>query len=137
MKLFTLITSLLLSTQAAHAAPAELLEVLVKHEALQKRDITNIKQTQVYRCPGCYEFEVTIGQGQNQTVKKFGSSAQRDASGKWIYTVGEGREEPQPAGVCVALGRVGGEGEACARHKDQNSCESTTDWEWCAWQKAE
>lgn len=46
--------------------------------------------------------------------------------------VSEAQGEP---GKCIALGRVGGEGEVCAQfdNTSREVCEKADGWAWCAW----
>lgn len=43
------------------------------------------------------------------------------------------------AGQCIALGRVGGEDEVCARYNDTDeaTCKKADGWAWCAWRATE
>jgi|GEM_PF-4573174 len=141
MKLFQLLVALL-ATHAIHAAPAnaaspDAIQAVLFSDALKeasggRADITNISEHAVFRCPGCFTFEVSLGRGTEARKIMFSTSA-KIVNGAWAYNVKQ-NEVQKPTGSCIAVGRVGGEDVACAKHNDRNSCESRTDWEWCSWQ---
>lgn len=141
MKLLPILATLLaiqfVFTSDASAASPEAIQAVLVSDALKeasggRADIINIREDAVYRCPGCFSFELTLGRGE-EAKKVFFFTSSALVNGEWVYSV-KVKQEPKPAARCIALGRVGGEDRACAKHTDQNSCESKTDWEWCSWQ---
>lgn len=124
----------------ASAAQPEVLEAVLKSDALRSfandghLDVTEMKETAIYRCPGCYTIEVTLGRGDATRKVSFGTRLAGFGGGERKYEVTlKDEKAPSAAGRCIALGRVGGEDRACAQHTTRDSCESKQKWEWCAW----
>ncbi len=137
LSFFVLLPALLSSPQAS-AAPSEVFQAVLSSDALKRvadgqNDITNVRETAVYRCPGCFTIELTLGRGEAARKESF-STRMRFGNGERTYEVTH-KEEQASAGHCLALGRVGGEDLACAQHKTQSACESKQKWEWCVWKK--
>ena len=136
----TLLLSLLvtLAPSLASAAPAEVLEAVLASDALKRfakdghLDITNVKETAIYRCPGCFTIEVTLGRNEAVVKESFNTRLAGFGEGRRTYEVTH-KESAPAAGRCIALGRVGGEDRACGKHATQVACESKDKWEWCAW----
>lgn len=136
----TLLLSLLvtLAPSLASAAPAEVLEAVLASDALKRfadnghLDITNVKETAIYRCPGCFTIEVTLGRNEAARKESFNTRLAGFGEGRRTYEVTH-KGSDAAAGRCIALGRVGGEDRACAKHATQLACESKDKWEWCAW----
>jgi hypothetical protein len=123
----------------ASAAPAEVFEAVLTSEALKRQasdgrlDITNIKETAVYRCPGCFTIEVTLGRNEAARQESFNTRMSFGNGERKYEVTHNGNSAPASAGRCIALGRVGGEDIACGKHSSQVACESKDKWERCAW----
>ena len=68
-KIYLCLAVFLLAT-SSFAARVQYFKAVLESEALasalreeNSQDVLVIKNTQVYRCPGCYDFEVTISTG--------------------------------------------------------------------------
>lgn len=132
-----------LPASSAFAAPKEALEAVLSSQDFQAAtaqygaDVQEIKEVAVYRCPGCYRISVKLGRGEEGKTVLFGTTG-RFENGRMIYGAGRARDDvrdPEAGGACIAMGRVGGEDVACAQHTTQQSCESRSHWEACAWQR--
>lgn len=137
--ILTLVTIATLSLPGfATAAPAEVLQAVLSSEALNRfatdghLDVMEIKETAIFRCPGCFTIEVTIGRNEAARKESFATRLAGFENGRRQYEVTH-KGSDVSAGRCIALGRVGGEDRACAKHTTQAACVSKDKWEWCAW----
>ena len=129
------------SISAPPQAFAAVISYIQNATANQHPGIQEIRATKIYRCPGCYAFEVRM----NNKVVNFGTSGHYGNNGlEYTAGVSGGNIQPESAktldregetGSCKALGRVGGEDIACAKYLTKESCEDRNHWAWCAWEK--
>lgn len=98
----TLLLALLtLSPTLASAASPEVLVAVLQSEALSQfgggghLDVTDVKETAIYRCPGCFTFEVTLG--RNEAVRKasFNTRLKGFDGSKRLYEVTLKEEQAQ------------------------------------------
>lgn len=139
MKTFILALAALATLPSlASAAPVEVLEAVLRSEALNRHstdgrlDVMNVKETAIFRCPGCFTIEVTLGRNENARAVSFNTRLAGFDGGRRRYEVTQ-KEEAGSSFRCIALGRVGGEDRACAKHTSKSACESLDKWERCAW----
>ena len=127
---------------SSFAAPAGVFQAVLASEALKGaterngQDIVSVKETALFRCPGCFRFEIVLGRGDSAKAVTFGTTGMiRNGQMEYNVAVVEKlvSDVSASAGTCQALGRVGGEDRACAQHETQTACEDKNHWEWCRW----